>query len=177
MAEANTHYQGFPVLSLTSILNQYVNRKANVLISDGTVKTGWIYTVDPVTGSIVLIQNSENGTHSSCHLNIICGHAVKQVELLEETLTEKEITTIESLLDGVKQSSYSQFELNTRKVELKEWLERNRIPVQEFGAEGEILSIMGVLYVDPPYNADCCRSNNEIILDRIQKLIGAKPVQ
>lgn len=172
-----TQLECLDTLPLTSILDKYINRKANITISDGTEKTGWIYTVDPVTHSVVLLLKSENGT-SPFHLCILCGHAVKNVDLLEDILSEQELESIEDLMHGLKRPSYySHCELNTRKIQLKEWLEKNRITVEEVGVECEVLSVMGVLFVDPPYDANCCRSSNEIILDRIQKLIGAKPDQ
>ena len=171
------HFLDLGSLCLTSILEKYVNRKVNILMSDGTVKTGWIYTIDPVTRSVVLLENFQD-RRTRFQLSMLCRHAVKNIEAVEDTdtLTKEELQEIEILISDQKELNYSRQELDTRRIQLKEWLERNRIPVNEAGVESGVLSVMGVLFVDPPYDVDCCRCNNEIILDRIQNLIRTKPV-
>ena len=48
------------------------------------------------------------------------------------------------------------------------------VPVGEYSENSALLSVMGVLLVEPPYGPDCCRCSNEIVLDCVQKLIKAK---
>lgn len=55
-----------------------------------------------------------------------------------------------------------------------EWLTKNRIPVTESSEDSAILSVKGVLLMEPPYDRESCRCSHEIVLDCIQKLIRAR---
>ncbi len=107
------------------------------------------------------------------------GHAIKSVTILyevEENLLEEHKERLDKLFTkSTLQREYSSQDLLQRKLELKLWLERNRVPVQESGENGELLSISDALFIQPPYEAENCISTNEIILGRVQALINSKP--
>ncbi len=155
--------------SLSSVtLRKYVDKKISILLSDNTRKVGWVHSIDPVTHTVVLQEETEDSNAKK--LSFVLGHAISRVGL-EESEGRPPKT---DFLQAEKTMEYSQDDLCKRKMELVDWLTRNRIPVSESVEDSAILSVMGVLFVEPPYDAECCRCSNEIVLDRIQKLIRAR---
>ena len=107
------------------------------------------------------------------------GHAIKSIAITSE-VDEHLLEDHKAWLDRISskstlQTDYSEEDLVRRKTELKAWLQRNHIPVQESGDNGELLSISDALFIQPPYGAENCVSTNEIILGRVQALINSKP--
>lgn len=155
--------------ALSSVaLRKFVDKKISILLSDNSRKEGWVHVIDPVTRTVVLQEETEDS--NATKLTFVLGHAIARV-VLEETEGRPPVT---DFLQAEKTVEYSQDDICKRKRELVEWLTKNRIPVSESLEDSAILSVMGVLFVEPPYDPDCCRCSNEIILDRIQKLIRAR---
>lgn len=114
--------------------------------------------------SLVLVNFRDEG---GVAVQVVMGHAVEEVEVLQEADEE---TTKRLQTSFLPQRTHGQDleELRRRRGSVRRWLEKNRVPVQE---EGDELRVAGVLTITAPYGpADCC-SSNQIILDRIQKLI------
>ncbi|NXX11002.1 GEMI6 protein, partial [Podargus strigoides] len=145
----------------------YVNKMVKVAAIEKQEYEGWVLTVDPVSASIVLATFLENEKVS---ISIVLGHAVQEVEILEEGDDEmkRRLSCIFAPEEG---KAYSPEELERRKNDLKTWLETNHIPVLEQGEAGRTLCVAGVLTIDPPYGPDECSSSNEIILSRVQGLV------
>ena len=155
--------------TLSSVaLWEFVDKKISVLLSDNSRKAGWVQAIDPVTRTIILQEEIDD--LNAKKLTFVLGHAISRVALEESEGRPR----MSDFLETEKAKKYSQDDLNTRKTELVEWLTKNRIPVTESLEDSAMLSVMGVLFVEPPYDPDCCRCSNEIILDRIQKLIRAR---
>ncbi|XP_038660344.1 gem-associated protein 6 isoform X2 [Scyliorhinus canicula] len=150
---------------------KYLNKEVKVTADEKNAYQGWVFTVDPVSGSIVLVNFVDTGKVS---VVTIMGHAIQTVELIREgenNTTEK----LSALFMPVAAKVYSNEELGQRKSSLKSWLEKNRIPVTEQGDQHTVLCVAGVLTVSPPYNPEDCNSSNEIILSRVQSLINCNP--
>ncbi|CAJ1052775.1 gem-associated protein 6 [Xyrichtys novacula] len=158
---------GWPLLGPLQ-WTRYVNKKVNVKAGKDEEHRGWLLTVDPVSASLVLVNfRGESGAS----VQVVMGHAVEEVQVLQEADEE----TMQRL-----QSSF--LPTNTHRLDPKEqaairgrvrtWLEKNRVPVVE---EGEELRVAGVLTITAPYRPEDCCSSNQIILDRIQKLIQNQP--
>ncbi|KAJ8377610.1 hypothetical protein AAFF_G00255680 [Aldrovandia affinis] len=148
--------------------NKYVNKEVRVTASDKQQHQGWVYTVDPVSASVVLVDFQSTRKAS---VAVVMGHAVGEVEVLrdgDEAMAER-LSAV--FVPGGRQV-LSQDELQRRKRCLRAWLEKNLIPVSE---EGESLRVAGVLTVNPPYGPQDCSSANEIILSRIQGLVESNP--
>ncbi|XP_023654272.1 gem-associated protein 6 [Paramormyrops kingsleyae] len=147
---------------------RYVNNEVKVVADEKRQYQGWVYTVDPVSASIVLVNPQEDGR---AHVTVVMGHAVEKVELLQDG-GEEIAQRLSSLFspDGVQ--TVSREELQSKKGCLRAWLEKNRIPVTE---EGEALCVAGVLRINPPYGSADCISSNEIILSRVQSLVESNP--
>lgn len=100
------------------------------------------------------------------------GHVVEEVEILQEANQEttRRLQTCFMPPSVVAAGQQDPEELARRRDRVRQWLEKNRIPVQEEGAE---LRVAGVLTIAAPYRPADCISSNQIILDRIQKLVSA----
>ncbi|XP_051867692.1 gem-associated protein 6 [Pristis pectinata] len=149
----------------------YLNKEVKVTADEKNTYQGWVFTVDPVSGSIVLVNFIDAGKVS---VATVMGHAIQAVELINEgesNTTEK----LSALFMPTGTRTYSNEELEQRKSRLKSWLEKNRIPVTEQGDQNKMLCVAGVLTVSPPYNPEDCNSSNEIILSRVQSLINCNP--
>ncbi|NXO84927.1 GEMI6 protein, partial [Sitta europaea] len=145
----------------------YVNKLVKVIAVEKHEYEGWVLTVDPVSATIVLATFPEKEKWS---LSFIMGHAVQEVEILQEA--DSEMTQrLARILAPEESQAYSPEELEQRKNALKAWLEANHIPVGEQGELGSTLSVAGVLTIEPPYGPEQCSSANEIILSRVQGLL------
>ncbi|XP_008066319.1 gem-associated protein 6 [Carlito syrichta] len=145
----------------------YVYKEVRVTASEKHEYQGWVLTTDPVSANIVLVNFPEDGSMS---VTGIMGHAVQTVE----TVTEGDHRVKERLMHLFTSGdceAYSPKDLEERKASLKQWLEKNHIPVTEQGEAQRTLCVAGVLTIDPPYDPENCSSSNEIILSRVQDLI------
>ncbi|XP_029285885.1 gem-associated protein 6 [Cottoperca gobio] len=143
---------------------RYVNKQVKVKAGKDEERCGWLLTVDPVSASLVLVNFKEEGGAS---VQVVMGHAVEEVEVLREADDETTERLQTSFLPS-KTRRLDPEELRKRRGGVRGWLEKNRIPVEE---EGDELRVAGVLTITAPYGPEDCCSSNQIILDRIQKLI------
>ncbi|XP_022087607.1 gem-associated protein 6-like [Acanthaster planci] len=149
-----------------------VSKRVEVISTDSKSHTGWIFTVDPVSRSIVLADFPDN---QRAMTEVIMGHAIHTVTLVGDP-TPQCLDRLNGLLQSGGQSdNLSAEEIAQRKTDLKQWLEKHHIPVALSGENSDLLSIAGALYIEPPYGVQNCVSANEIILARVQALIQAKP--
>ncbi len=114
--------------------------------------------------SLVLVNFREEGGTS---VQVVMGHAVEEVEVLREA--DKDTTErLQTSFLPQRTCRLGPEELSRRRGVIRSWLTKNRIPVEE---EGDRLRVAGVLTITAPYGPEDCCSSNQIILDRIQKLI------
>ncbi|XP_053567903.1 gem-associated protein 6 [Bombina bombina] len=146
----------------------FINKQVKVLADERNEYQGWVITVDPVSASIVLVNFQED---LKTLVQVIMGHAVQQIEVLKEAddTTSDKLARVFGPRDDT--DSYSKEDLETKKLNLKTWLEKNNIPVTAKDESERTLCVAGVLTIEPPYGPDNCCSTNEIILSRIQGLL------
>ncbi|KAL6468849.1 hypothetical protein MHYP_G00223730 [Metynnis hypsauchen] len=149
---------------------KFVNHEVKVTAHDNQQHEGWVFTVDPVSASVVLVAFQEKG--GAC-VKVVLGHAVREVQVLREGDEEME-KKLKSLFTPTGSQSFSTKELKERKESLRSWLEKNLIPVTD---EGDVLRVANVLTISAPYGAEQCISSNEIILARVQSLVDSNPGQ
>ncbi|XP_070841166.1 gem-associated protein 6 [Chaetodon trifascialis] len=153
---------GWPLLGPLQWI-RYVNKQ--VMVKAGKEEhRGWLLTVDPVSASLVLVNFREEGGAS---VQVVMGHAVEEVQVLQEA-DEKTTERLQTSFLPARTARLDLEELRRRKEGVRRWLEKNRVPVSE---EGDDLRVAGVLTITAPYRPEDCLSANQIILDRIQKLI------
>ncbi|XP_034045187.1 gem-associated protein 6 [Thalassophryne amazonica] len=149
---------------------RYVNKHVKVKAGRDEEHRGHVLTVDPVSASVVLVNFGEEGTVS---VRVVMGHAVEEVEVLQQADMET-TARLSAVLLLPDSSRFSVGELQRRKECVRRWLEKNRVPVEnDYGSEA--LKVGGTLTVMPPYGPDDCQGSNEIILSRVQKLLLMNP--
>ncbi|KAF5892483.1 gem-associated protein 6 [Clarias magur] len=148
--------------------NKFVNQEVKVTAQDKQQYEGLVFTVDPVSASIVLVTFEEIRGAS---VRVVLGHAVKDVQLVRPGDEDTE-RKMRSLFIPPGSQEFSTEELEERRKDLRAWLEQNLIPVAD---EGEVLRVANVLTITAPYGPEQCSSSNEIILARVQSLVESKP--
>uniref|UniRef100_UPI0037E89322 gem-associated protein 6 n=1 Tax=Semicossyphus pulcher TaxID=241346 RepID=UPI0037E89322 len=158
---------GWPLLGPLEWI-RYVNKQVKVKAGNDEEHSGWLLTVDPVSASLVLVNfRGEEGAS----VQVVMGHAVEEVQVLQEADKETTERLQTSFLPPVT-CRLDPEEQTVRRGQVRSWLEKNRVPVEEEEAE---LKVAGVLTITAPYRSEDCCSSNQIILDRIQKLIQNQP--
>ncbi|XP_043251773.1 gem-associated protein 6-like [Colletes gigas] len=146
-------YKNYPLL-----FKSYLGMEVDILTVDGTTASGVVYTVDPVSESVVLLRTCQQN-----YLKIVFGHAIKNIKIRSDKphdLPELFMNAPTNLL----QSS-----LEERKNAVIKMLQENRLSVKE---DEDILTIENVLSIKPPYEPNDCVCTNSIILGRIQNLLA-----
>ncbi|XP_024081615.1 gem-associated protein 6-like [Cimex lectularius] len=139
-------------------LKNYINKEVKVFTKGNQTFQGSVYTIDPVTESIVLTKKDTTGCVS---LDLVLGHVITGMEIVGNAEAEE--------LFKCKDTSKINEEV---KNNLKSWLESNLIPIEDDGVN---LKCCSVLTITPPYSWESCLCTNEIVLCRIQQIIKAMP--
>ncbi|XDV51120.1 hypothetical protein PO909_020059 [Leuciscus waleckii] len=147
---------------------EFVNQEVCVTAHDQQSFEGRVFTVDPVSASVVLVSFPETKRPS---VKVILGHAVTDVQILGSGTKESE-SRMKSLFLPDRTQVLSADELKSRRENLRVWLEKNRVPVTE---DGDDLRVASVLTISAPYSTGDCTCANEIILARVQSLVESVP--
>lgn len=150
---------------------QYVNREVCVSTEKDKTYSGWVYTIDPVSHSVVL-ANFDND--DKIKMTVVMGHTIQNFVVINDN-SDKHKSELERLFKSKEMLDASPEELKKKQEKLKSWLLKNRIPVRMSDMDSEQLTIADALTIDPPYEAENCCSTNEIILGRVQGLIKNMP--
>ncbi|XP_057218437.1 gem-associated protein 6 [Triplophysa rosa] len=146
---------------------EFIHHEVCVTACDEQRFEGSVFTVDPVSASVVLVTFQETDRAS---VRVILGHAVKEVRILRSGSEETE-RRMKRLIVPDTTPSLCPEELQSRRENLRLWLERNRFPVTE---DGQDLRVASVLTISAPYRPEDCSCTNEIILARVQSLVQNK---
>nr|XP_054758552.1 gem-associated protein 6-like [Lytechinus pictus] len=148
-----------------------VYKRVKICAANEYEHEGWIYTIDPVSLSIILAQCENCSPDGKLPLSVVMGHSITDITVLDNDTTKHKALLDKLFKDNTQTQSLSAGELANQKEKLKEWLKLHRVPVKECGEDNNSLSISDVLVIEPPYEPDNCLCKNEIILARVQALI------
>jgi len=151
---------------------QFVGTNVEIVTRDGGMHKGSVYTVDPVSGSIVLANS--NPPTEQLNMKIILGHAIRSCTPL---LTQGTSVNMDKLFKPKLPTDISSTELKLSQERLRSWFLKNRVPVVVCERDRSALVVADVLRIEAPYTAEDCISTNEIVLGRIQGLIKNMPVE
>lgn len=149
-----------------------------MLTLDGQLHSGWVYTIDPVSQSVTLLQfTGRQHDNKIKHVDVILGHFVQSIQVIDDN-TEAHSSLMDALFKpaACHTDNLSTVEMRRRRDRVKKYLADSRVPVELSTENGDVISVGGVLFIHPPYTVDCCFSTNEIILGRIQKLLQGVPI-
>ncbi|XP_014469801.1 PREDICTED: gem-associated protein 6-like [Dinoponera quadriceps] len=147
-------YKNDPIL-----FNSYVGKDSKITMKDEDSHCGIVYTIDPVSDSVVLLQPKEAAKYN---LKIISGHSIKSIEVISET--DRNVPDL-FLLSSTK---VSQEKVTERKNTIKQLLLEKRFPIRE---EGDVLKIEDSVVIEPPYFPENCTCANSIIFNRIKSIL------
>lgn len=138
----------------------FIKKYVQINVQEGLKFKGLVFTVDPVSESIVL-QSGEK-------VSIINGKKIESISLIAKSIDEEPTVDLHDLITP-KPHSLSESELEVNKEKLLSWLKRNKLNVS---LEGKNIKVEDYVTILPPYTAESCMASNEIILQRIQSIIG-----
>ncbi|KAH9503972.1 Gem (Nuclear organelle) associated protein 6 [Bulinus truncatus] len=150
---------------------KYVNSHVEAMTEDGQKHSGYVFTIDPVSESIVLLTQLSADNPTNISVKLLMGSSVRSIEMKAQDSGFNQ-SFFDSLFRPAMENNFSESELHSKLLNLKSWLEQNRIPVS---VTGDKLTVADALTIHPPYTLDCCLSTNEIILARIQGLMRNMP--
>ncbi|KAK6731339.1 hypothetical protein RB195_007672 [Necator americanus] len=137
---------------------------------------GNLYTVDPVTGSIVVLQFHNE---KPWQLSWIPREGYTSVQLLEESSPycqqhSVELSDMMAHMFGMRKvDDFDVDELKQSRERLLSWLRTNHVDVKE--CDDNSLLIFGAARIHPPYTEDHCTCDNAIVLKRLRALVGKVP--
>jgi hypothetical protein len=151
---------------------KFVDHHVHVLLDNDVTKHGVLYTIDPVSEAIVLINITEE---KGIRTEIILSHIVKEIILVAKA-DKNLLQRLQNLFDEELNHVFSVEELTAKCNDVKNWLDSNRIPVELGGENADVIEVAGkALIIKAPYDVENCFSLNEIILRKVQKLLENKP--
>ena len=179
MADENDHSEDYRELS-PERLRYFVHRYVNIILCEGEELLGWVYTIDPVSHTIVIAkdrvesaaENHEPDPRRQSPIVFVMSKAVKELRVMETAKQEPEWLKNFAVKE---EQHFTDDELRKRKANVIEWLHKNRVPILDESSENEAVNVLGGLVIEPPYDVDSCKGTNEIVLERIRKLIGSLP--
>lgn len=149
---------------------KYVNQEITVVTKQGETFTGVCYTIDPVSGTIVIVNlDSSQNPPKVVKAHAVLAHCVENVIELDEGPSHHE-KLFETLFKVSNDFAYSSDDLKERLELTKSWLIQNRIPVRQL--ENEELEVASALTIKPPYGPKDCVSFNSVILGKVQQLLS-----
>lgn len=175
MAEESNNIEDYSTLSPEK-LHKLLHRLVHITLFEGEELQGWVYTIDPVSFTIVIADdNDSNGAKSdsrSRSMVFVMSKAVKGLRIAETT--RKELEWVQNFT-AKKQHGFTDDELQKRKEDVLEWLKKNRVPIVADSVETKVVKVLGGLTIEPPYDVDSCKGTNGIVLERIRNLINSMP--
>lgn len=130
---------------------------------------GWVHSVDPVSECISLVTFHDD----TVDVTLVMGQCVGDVEVVNEN-TDTHRVALDQLFNR-HTKSLSAEEQSLRRDKLMSWLQKNRIPVTNTGQRGDLISVSGAALIYPPYGPQDCNCANQIMLEKLQKLIQLTP--
>ncbi|MPC10563.1 Gem-associated protein 6 [Portunus trituberculatus] len=100
-----------------------IHRRVRVTTSDLKEHTGWVYTIDPVSESVILV--TFDGDEKT--VTIVMGYNIKSLTPLDDTPPPGLAEAVDSIFRK-EQVHYSSQEVTARREAMCVWLADNRVP-------------------------------------------------
>ncbi|KAG7175817.1 gem-associated protein 6-like [Homarus americanus] len=141
-----------------------------VTTTNHTQHTGWVYTIDPVSESVILVEFDDK---DGKEVIILSGYNVENVKVINSNPPEGLASTIGNLFKK-EQVHYSNQELTARRESLCVWLAENRVPYTVREDMG--IQVLQVAVISQPYEPESVQCTNEVVLDKVMKLVQQMPI-
>ena len=123
--------------------------------------------------SVVLVNFGDSGEK---RVMVLMRDEIVDIEMVDQVVEVKDLN--ELFLDYQKKvNTLESNEEDTieRRGRLIEWLKKNRLPVKlvidNVNDRNHMINILDTVFIKPPYFVENCESTNEIILDKVRKLV------
>jgi len=130
---------------------------------------GRLDNVDESGGIVFLSRVTHNDKPLSARTICIFSHAIVDAQFAEDS---SESSALEDAISGDEpvpiSVSWSPEAISSQKERVTGLLVKHHLPVVE---DNNVLVVMGILSIDPPYLASNCRCKNGIVLNRVRKLL------
>ncbi|CAL4078291.1 unnamed protein product [Meganyctiphanes norvegica] len=151
-------------------LHSMIHKNVSITTKDSNTHIGWVYTVDPVSESFILVSFGKGNTEAL--VTLVPGYNVTDISILDSTISTDTADAIDSLFRK-KQVDYSEAELSTRREALSVWLSGNRVP---FTVRPDMsIEVLQAAVIHPPYVTESIDCLNEVVLDKVIKLLQQMP--
>ncbi|KAI9257153.1 Gemin6 [Phascolomyces articulosus] len=134
------------------------------LKDDGNIRNGYLYTIDPMTGNLILLRNDNQVTAF-----VIMNHAIDSIVVNPDL--KMNIQDLDQLFN------YTQDEYKSDAPWILErcdafvaYLEKSRVPFRH-ELDDPVIHVLGRARVEPPYVATSVVCDNIIIRDRVREMI------
>lgn len=117
--------------------------------------------------SVILLRRVDD----RISMDIVVGHAITDITRITVPGDAPSEPIPDEML-FVTGEQISEEEAESRKVQLKTWLCANHIPVVE---DGNMLVMEDVIVIDSPYGLNQCLVSNDVIMERVHKLLKQMP--
>ncbi|XP_037780030.1 gem-associated protein 6-like [Penaeus monodon] len=148
-----------------------IHRRVLVTTTDNQEYMGWVHTIDPVSESVILVEFGENG---STEVIIVSGYNVKNIAVQDDKPSPSLVSAIDNLFRK-EQIHYSSQELTARRESLCVWLAENRVPYTV--RDDMSVEVLQTAVIAQPYEPGSVQCTNEVVLDKVMKLVQQMPVQ
>ncbi|KAK8374585.1 hypothetical protein O3P69_012361 [Scylla paramamosain] len=146
-----------------------IHRRVSVTTSDLKEHTGWVYTIDPVSESVILV----NFIGEKKEVTIVLGYNIKSLTPLDDTPPPGLADAVDSIFKK-EQVHYSSQEVTARREAMCVWLADNRVPYTV--NEDMVIQVLQVALIRPPYDASGVECHNEVVLDKVMRLVQQAPI-
>ncbi|KAI8145730.1 hypothetical protein BJV82DRAFT_711292 [Fennellomyces sp. T-0311] len=129
----------------------------------GGVRTGYLYTVDPTSGNLILFNADPPAAL------VIMHHAVESIAVDSTRRLNVELMDEWIKFDPAQYTADAEW-LVRRRETLVAYLEKCRVPFRH-ELEDPVIHVLGRARVEPPYVATSVYSDSEVIRDRVREMI------
>ena len=147
------------------VLLEFWKREVQITVMNDTTVKGWVQAIDPITKSFILVNLNGDGFSKI----FVPGVNIRLVtKTTNSAPPDRLLIHFDSILNKNK-VTLSDEALEQRKQCLCDVLTQHRLP---YVLKNErIIEVMNTAEIEPPYDEDSVSCTNEIILDKLTKIV------
>ncbi|CAF1219520.1 unnamed protein product [Rotaria magnacalcarata] len=145
-----------------------IDNRVKIECADQRNYSGRVYTIDPLTQSIVLIDDTSNRVHIVLRPDII------QLIILDRNQSQQSHRDPFLPSNATTTATNQDESIRDRLGKIRKFLSSKRIPFQEKLEENNSITLLiqnGIVQINAPYTHENISGTNEIVLSRIKLLL------
>ncbi|KAL7638703.1 UNVERIFIED_CONTAM: hypothetical protein RMT77_010236 [Armadillidium vulgare] len=148
-----------------NVLNSIITKEVEINMGTKSQR-GWIQSIDPISKSFIIMMFNDSSRCSE--VTFIPGCNVKSVKIFE-TIPSGELRNKLNNVFKTEEVQFSKEEIEKRREDLCVWLSGNRVPYTV--SNNLCIEVLQVATIKPPYNTESIHCKNEVVLDKVIKLV------